>query len=310
MKTYNTSKIDGLIIHLILSDKIIGSHDCPVLPSQLISPTNKFQCLGAHMTKTIIITGASSGIGKVLALCLAHSGNNIIAVGRNKATLDELRHADPERITPVVADITKSESRLKIKEALLPNACGVYLVNNAGIAVPTLLADLSEEEWDQHYLVNTKAPVFLTKLLLPHLQNGGRVLNISTGLAHNALPGFSAYGVSKAALYMMKEYYNIELYDQDIAFGSAMPGVVDTPIQEHIRSTSVTKFPAVGLFQGFKQRNELLAPATAAKFLAWLLMETDKEQFMNDNWDIYDNSHHQHWSQAGEINPRMNNASK
>lgn len=258
------------------------------------------------MSKTIIITGASSGIGKALALHLAKSGHKVIAVGRNKAALDELRHADPEHITPVVADITKNEDRLKIREALLPDAREVYLVHNAGIAVPTLLADLSEEEWDQHYLVNTKAPVFLTKLLLPHLQNGGRVLNISTGLAHGALPGFSAYGVSKAALYLMKEYLNAELQDLDIACGSAMPGVVDTPIQEHIRSTSITKFPAVGLFQGFKQRDELLAPATAAKFLAWLLIQSEKEQFMKGDWDIYDTSHHPHWANNSEVKIRSN----
>lgn len=267
------------------------------------------QSFGTHMTKTIIITGASSGIGNALALHLAQSGHNVIAIGRNKAALDELSRTDPIHITIVVADITKSEDRLKVKEALLPDARGVYLVHNAGIAVPTLLTDLSEEEWDQHYLVNTKAPVFLTKLLLPHLQNSGRVLNISTGLAHNALHGFSAYGVSKAALYMMKEYCNTELHDQDIAFGSAMPGVVDTPIQEHIRSTSVTKFPAVGLFQDFKQRDELLAPVIVAKFLAWLLMETDNEKFMNGEWDIYDTSHHRHWAQAGEIKLKTCNAS-
>ena len=253
------------------------------------------------MTKTIIITGTSSGIGKALALHLAQSGHKVIAVGRTKAALDELSRTDPSHITTLVADITKSEDRLKIKEVLPLGARGIYLVHNAGIAVPTLLADLSEEEWDQHFSVNTKAPVFLTQLLLPHLQNGGRVLNISTSLAHGALPGFSVYGVSKSALYLMKEYLNTELLDQTIVCGSAMPGVVDTPIQEHIRSTSITKFPAVGLFLGFKQRDELLAPATAAKFLAWLLMETDKEQFMKGDWDIYDTSHHQHWSTSRNV---------
>lgn len=258
------------------------------------------------MPKTIIITGASSGIGKALAHCLAKAGHTVIAVGRNKASLDELTLSAPENIRAVVADITKGEDRIKIKDALLPDERGIYLVHNAGIAIPTVLTELTEEEWDQHYLVNTKAPVFLTKLLLPHLQNGGRILNISTGLAHNALPGFSAYGVSKAALYLMKEYLNTELHDQDIACGSAMPGIVDTPIQEHIRSTSITRFPAVGLFQGFKQRDELLAPETAAKFLAWLLMDTDKEQFIKGDWDIYDTSHQPHWANSSEVKKRSN----
>lgn len=258
------------------------------------------------MSKTIIITGASSGIGYALAQHLANAGHNVIAVGRNQSALDELIKTNPANIKVVVADITIGEDREKIKQVLPPNEQGVYLVHNAGIAVPGLLANMTEEEWDQHYLVNTKAPVFLTKLLLTHLQHGGRVLNLSTALARNALPGFSAYGASKAAVYMMKEYCNTELKDLDIACGSAMPGIVDTPIQEKIRSTSITAFPAVGLFQGFKQRDELLTPLTAAKFLAWLLLESDKDEFMKGDWDIYDTSHHPHWANNSEVKIRNN----
>ena len=258
------------------------------------------------MSKTIIITGASSGIGKALALHLAKSGHKIIAVGRNETALAELSQAAPDRIIPVVADLTRTDDLTKIQRALSPDDKGIYLVHNAGVAVPALLQDMTEDSWDQHYLVNTKAPVFLTKLLLPNLKDGGRVLNISTGLAHGTLPGFSAYGVSKAALYLMKEYLNAELQDMDIACGSAMPGIVDTPIQEQIRTTSITKFPAVGLFQGFKQRDELLAPETAAKFLAWLLIQSEKEQFMKSDWDIYDTSHHPHWANNSEVKIRNN----
>ena len=70
-----------------------------------------------------------------------------------------------------------------------------------------LFEDISENEWDQHYLVNLKAPVFLTQLLLPHLKNGGRVLNVSTGLAHKSMVAMSAYGISKGGLFMLKEYF-------------------------------------------------------------------------------------------------------
>jgi len=240
------------------------------------------------MTKTIIITGASSGIGKALAIHLAMAGHKIITVGRNEAALTKLHNTNPNRIIPVIADITKADDRAKIEQALTPDDKGVYLVHNAGVAIPALLKDLTEEEWDLHYLVNTKAPVFLTKILLPHLKDGGRVLNISTGLAHHTMPGFSTYGISKAAFYMMKEFFNTELQDQGITFGSAMPGVVDTPIQEKIRSMSVTQFPAVGLFKGFKEKNELLDPMTSAKFLAWLLLQTSNEEFSRGDWRVGD----------------------
>ena len=79
---------------------------------------------------------------------------------------------------------------------------------------------------------------------------------------------------------MMKEFLNTELQDLEIACGSALPGIVDTPIQENIRAISITKFPSVGLFQDFKHRDELLAPATTAKFLSWVLMKTNNEEFV------------------------------
>lgn len=253
------------------------------------------------MTKTIVITGASSGIGKALALHLAKAGHKIIAVGRNQAALSELHQAEPDRIIPVVADLTKDGDLTKINDALSPEDKGIYLVHNAGIAVPALLKDMTKESWDQHVAVNVTAPVFLTKILLPHLKDGGRVLNISTGLAHFPMSGFSAYGISKAALYMMKEFFNAELHDQGIIFGSAMPGVVDTPIQEKIRSKSVTEFPAVGLFKGFKEKNELLDPMTSAKFLAWLLLHTSDAEFCKDDWRIDKGDHHKYWADPDEI---------
>lgn len=255
------------------------------------------------MTKKIIITGATSGIGRALTLHLASLGHSIIAIGRNQVALDELTSSLPERITTITADITKTEDRLKVKQALSPDDKGLYLVHNAGIAIPTLLKDISEKEWDQHYLINTKAPVFLTQQLIPHLKNGGRVLHISTGLAHFTLPGFSAYGVTKAAFYMLKEFCNTELLDHDIAFGSVMPGVVDTPIQDKIRNADL---PVADMFKGFKERDELLSPEVVAKFLAWLLFETDKQDYVKGDWDIYDASHHKCWAKAGDIKQRQN----
>ena len=256
------------------------------------------------MTKTIIVTGASSGIGKALSLHLAKLGHTVIAIGRNKKSLEELKAQEPKNITPIVADITINTEREKIIQALPKNITGVCLVHNAGIANPVVLKEMTEEEWDQHYLVNTKAPLFLTKVLLPYLSNGGRVLHISTNLAHKAMPGFAAYGISKAAFYMTKEFCNSELLENDIAFGSAMPGIVDTPIQEHIRSVSTNRFPNVGLFQGFKSHDELLNPSTAAKFLTWVLLETDKNDFVKGEWDIYSAEHHKFWAEPNEIKSR------
>jgi benzil reductase ((S)-benzoin forming) len=227
------------------------------------------------MKQKVIITGTSSGIGRELALYLASLEHKVIAVARNEEALKTLQALYPSNISIITADITKAEDRLKIKHALSPEDIGIFLVHNAGVATPSLLADISEEAWDKHYLTNLKAPLFLTQLLLPHLKNGGRVLNVSSGLAHNPLPAMGAYGISKAASLMMKSYYNAELNNKHILFGSAMPGVVDTPIQTNLRTYGKDTFPAVDTFHGFFQRRELLSTQTAAKFLTWLLVDTE-----------------------------------
>ena len=254
--------------------------------------------------KKIIITGASSGIGLALAEHLSSLGHHVIAVARRREPLETLQKSYPLNITIVIADITKTDERLKIKDRLTIEDTGVYLIHNAGIAIPRLLSDISETEWDQHYLTNTKAPLFLTQLLLPHLKNGGRVLHISSGLAHTPSSAMAAYGVSKAALLMSKEYFNAELNQQGIHYASAMPGVVDTPIQTHLRSCDSKQFPAVEAFLGFFQRGELLHPRTAAKFLSWLLLHVDDDQFAQGDWNIYDTGHHEYWAMPGEVKQR------
>jgi benzil reductase ((S)-benzoin forming) len=252
--------------------------------------------------KKIIITGASSGIGKALAEHLALLGHQIIAVGRNQSALETLQQHHPKNITAVVADINKKEDRQKIKMRLNENDKGIFLVHNAGIAEPKLLAELTEEDWDNHYNTNMRSPLFLTQLLLPYLANGGRVLNISTGLAHRPMIAMAAYGVSKGALFLLKEYFNVELKEKNIAFASAMPGVVDTPIQNSLRNKDLEEFPAANIFKQFFQRNELLSPETVAKFLSWLLLNVDNEKFSTSEWDIYDSTHHNEWAKSGEIN--------
>jgi benzil reductase ((S)-benzoin forming) len=256
------------------------------------------------MSKVIIVTGASSGIGKAFAENLAFLNFQVIAVARAKTKLEDLQKQYPHNIKVVVADITKDEDRLKIKDTIKKDQTGIYLINNAGIAIPRKFSELTETEWDQHYLVNTKAPIFLTQLLLPHLQNGGRVLNISSGLAHNTLIGMSAYGISKSALYMWKEYCNTEFEDKNISFGSVMPGVVDTAIQQEMRTYDLDRFPAVEIFKGFHSRNELLRPETVAKFITWLLLNVDNSEFKKNDWDIYDASHHSKWAQVDEVKIR------
>lgn len=256
------------------------------------------------ISRTIVVTGASSGIGRALAQHLASLGHTVIAVARNEQSLLSLKALHPSSIDIVVADITEHNDRIKIKSAIKPDEKGIILIHNAGVAVPQLLDELSEEHWNNHYQTNAKAPIFLTSLLMPFLRNGGRVLNVSTGLAHMTMPAMSAYGVSKSALYHWKEFCNVEYKNQDVLFASAMPGIVDTTMQEYLRKCDPKDFPATGVFKGFHDRNELLSPETVAKFFTWLVLESSDEAFTKGEWDIYDLSHRKLWAAPGEIKDR------
>lgn len=255
--------------------------------------------------KTIVITGASSGIGRALSIQFAQLGHRVIAIARDKKSLQTLQQSFPLNIEIVAADITKNADRLRVKEVFSKDERGIFLIHNAGIAVPQLVTELSETLWEQHMALNLKAPLFLTKLLFPHLKEGGRILNISSGLAHNSMPAMAPYGISKAALLMMKEYFNTEFKLTNICCGSAMPGVVDTAIQTNLRAFSEKEFPSVETFRGFFHRSELLQPKTAAKFLSWLLLTQNDTCFSEGDWNIYDVWHHKHWAYPGEVIQRQ-----
>jgi len=79
---------------------------------------------------------------------------------------------------------------------------------------------------------------------------------------------------------------------------------INTPIQQKLRLLNEAEFPSVNIFKGFLERNELLDPSVVAKFLTWLLFDVENENFIQGDWDIYNSSHHQYWSQSGEVKIR------
>ena len=126
--------------------------------------------------------------------------------------------------------------------------------------------------------------MFLTQLLLPNLTNGSRVLNISSGLAHFAFAGAGAYSVSKAGLHMLYQIWNEEFAARGILAGSVQPGIVDTEMQDTLRSDK--DFINQSFFLSLKQENKLTSPDEVAKVLSWMLLTMKKEQFIEKDWRI------------------------
>jgi short-subunit dehydrogenase len=242
------------------------------------------------MDEAILITGASSGIGRELTLNLAKQGKVVYAVARNEANLLALQKEFPQYIHIIAADVATEEGRNTIKSSIPSHTKISHLVNNAGIMEPSgALETIDLIKWRYQMAVNVEAPLFLTTMLLPFLQ-GGKVLNLTIYASFNVSVGLGSYGISKAALNMLTNYLQVELKKQDIAVSCALPGVVETNIQKQ-RPKDI---PMI---------KNMLSPQVSAIFLTWLLLKTNHEQFSKPVWDIYDTTHHKHWTTDGPPPP-------
>jgi NAD(P)-dependent dehydrogenase (short-subunit alcohol dehydrogenase family) len=103
-----------------------------------------------------------------------------------------------------------------------------YLVNNAGIGIHASFADTTEAQFDELVNIHFKGTFFLTQALLPLIADGGRILNISTGLARFALPGYAAYASMKGAIEVLTRYLAKELGARGIAVNTLAPGAIET----------------------------------------------------------------------------------
>ena len=248
--------------------------------------------------KTILITGASSGIGRETALALSQAGHNVIAIGRNLDRLNALEESS-ESIEVLAADIATEEGRVLIKEQVGDRKIDV-LVNNAGLMEPAgLLSELPLDKWRYQYGVNLEAPLFLSQLLLNNLR-GGRILNVTIYSSFRVTPGLAAYGISKAALNMLTEYMRAEYKETEISVGLLLPGIVNTGIQDQYKSKSIsnTKPPTSAISR--------LEPTLVSMFIRWLILDSNKIEFGKDIWDIYNKEHQKFWHKGEPLkNPLL-----
>lgn len=250
-----------------------------------------------------VITGGGSGIGQALAWKLAEGGRKVLIVGRREQALLETQSKFPQLIELVVADVSSAQGREAVLQHIdssnidLPHAVEA-LVHNAAVLDPVgRFESLDVARFEYHLQVNLLAPLFLTQALIPRLK-GGRVLHISSGAAHNAYVGWSAYCISKAALHMGWKSLKLELVELGIRVGSLRPGVVDTSMQDRVRQSSIEDFPNLPRFIQLKQEGQLTPPDMAARFIDWVLFKTADDQFEAQEWDLRDESHHHCWNAA------------
>ena len=192
----------------------------------------------SHSKPIAIVTGGSRGLGRSTVLALAHRGiRSIFTFHSNAAEAEKVvaltRDAGTEAIalqldTGKVAGFDDFTRR--VRDAL--NKLGAprfdYLVNNAGTSHNQLIEKTTEAEFDELYNVHFKGVFFLTQKLLPLMNDGGRIVNLSTGLTRFAHPGRASYASMKGAIEVLTRYLAKELGPRGIAVNSVAPGAIAT----------------------------------------------------------------------------------
>lgn len=190
-------------------------------------------------TPIALITGGSRGLGRSAALALAARGVDIVLTFRGKA----------DEAATVVAAIEAQGRRAAALPLDLADAAGIdafvadlrkvlrerfasgrirYLLNNAGSGVNASIADTTGAQIDQMVNIHFKGPFLLTQALLPLLEDGGRILNVSSGLTRFAMPGFAAYASMKGAVEVFTRFLAAELGPRGISVNVIAPGAIET----------------------------------------------------------------------------------
>lgn len=181
--------------------------------------------------KTVLITGASSGIGRETALECARMGASVVLTGRDKDRLDEtMSLIEGDDKAAIIADLTVADDIERLIEAL-PSLDGAVLCAGNSTTLPLQFG--TRDKFDDMFDINFFAPVELLRLLYKkkRLNKGASVVLIaSIGGTHSFMPGNGIYGASKAALNSVMKYAAREFASRRIRVNSICPGMVDTPL--------------------------------------------------------------------------------
>lgn len=191
------------------------------------------------MSKIAIVTGASRGLGRNTALSIARRGGDVILTYQS-------RSGEADAVVREIEGLGRKAVALQLDVGALDALPGFvgrvraalrqtwsrerfdHLVNNAGHGAMAAVADTTEAQFDHLVDVHFKGVFFLTQALLPMIEDGGRIVNLSSGLTRVSYPGFSAYAAVKGAVEVLGVYLARELGSRGITVNTVAPGAIET----------------------------------------------------------------------------------
>jgi NAD(P)-dependent dehydrogenase (short-subunit alcohol dehydrogenase family) len=192
--------------------------------------------------KVAVITGASRGLGRAMALALGESGARLALVGRNRDKLAETRKLAAElgaESEIFLADVRDEAQIARLEKEVIARFAGAHIVvNNAGTAVRKAVADFSLDEWKLVVDTNLTGAFLVSRAFIPHMKKAkwGRIINITSIMAHIGSVGRSAYCASKSGLLGLTKCLALELVGDGVTVVAISPGFYETELTAPLRA--------------------------------------------------------------------------
>ena len=222
--------------------------------------------------KTVIITGASSGIGKEIAKYFITRGSNVVMNSSNEGNLRKAYNefGSPSNAIYLAGDISKQETGQNLIALAIKKFNSVdVLINNAGVFAPKPFLDVEEKDLDLCWNVNLKGTYFTSQAAIPQMikQQDGSIINIGTVLVEHAIDGFPATAplTSKGAIHSLTRQLAAEFGKNNIKVNTIAPGIIRSPLQGKIGIEDADSLAGLHLLNRIGEANEI---AEAAYYLA------------------------------------------
>ncbi|WP_299440316.1 SDR family oxidoreductase [uncultured Aquimarina sp.] len=222
--------------------------------------------------KTIIITGASTGIGKEIAKYFITRESNVVMNSSNEENLRKAYNefGSPSNAIYLAGDISKQETGQNLIALALKKFNSVdVLINNAGVFAPKPFLDVEEKDLDLYWNVNLKGTYFTSQAAIPQMikQKNGSIINIGTVLVEHAIDGFPSTApiTSKGAIHSLTRQLAAEFGKNNIKVNTIAPGIIRSPLQGKIGIEDADSLAGLHLLNRIGEANEI---AEAAYYLA------------------------------------------